>query len=101
MATSKHTTLKYKATVHVSGLDGDSPTSVHSALDDQLKKSGLQNCRITVEPEGMSRAVSRPTPAAATESTWRRQTNAGGLLLVVAAAWALWFFWWMLSAGAE
>lgn len=95
---------KYKATVHVSGLDGDSPTSVRSALDDQLKKIGIENYRVVaVEPEGWARAARRaPVPAASpTDAAWRQQTNAGGLLLVAAAAWAVWFFWWMFSAGPE
>ena len=93
---------KYRATVHVTGLDGESPTSVRSALDDQLKKSGLANCRVVVvEPEAMARAVTPAKPAVARDPAWRRQANAGGLLLVAAAAWALWFFWWMFSVGGE
>jgi hypothetical protein len=95
---------KYKATVHVTGLSGDSPTSVRTALDDQLKRIGLENCRIVnIEPENWTKAAASRPPAASpeVESAWRRQSNAGGLLLVAAAAWALWFFWWMFSAGAE
>jgi ferric-dicitrate binding protein FerR (iron transport regulator) len=95
---------KYKATVHVSGLNGDSPTSVRSALDDQLKKVGIENYRVVaVEPEGWARAAQRATATAAppNDSAWRRQANAGGLLLVAAAAWAVWFFWWMFSVGPE
>jgi hypothetical protein len=94
---------KYKATVHVTGLSGDSPTSVRTALDDQLKRIGLENCRIvTVEPENWTRAAAnRPPATPEVESAWRRQSNAGGLLLVAAAAWALWFFWWMFSVGAD
>ena len=95
---------KYKATVHVSGLDGDSPTSVRSALDDQLKKVGIENYRVVaVEPEGWSRAARRvPLPAQSpTSPALRRQADVGGLLLIAAAAWAVWFFWWMFSVGPE
>lgn len=101
---SARTMPKYKATVHVTGLSGDSPTSVRTALDDQLKKIGIENCRIVaIEPEGWARAAQRATPQAQSseDSAWRRQANAGGLLLVAAAAWAVWFFWWMFSVGPE
>jgi hypothetical protein len=95
---------KYKATVHVTGLDGDSPTSVRTALDDQLKRVGIENYRVVaIEPEGWARAAQRAPAQAvpAQEPGWRRQANAGGLLLVAAAAWAVWFFWWMFSVGPE
>ena len=93
---------KYRATVHVSGLNGESPIAVRSALDDQLKKSGIENCRVVVvEPEGMTRPAPPASSAPQPDAAWRRQANAGGLLLVAAAAWALWFFWWMFSVGGE
>jgi ferric-dicitrate binding protein FerR (iron transport regulator) len=94
---------KYRATLHLSGLSGDSPQAVQSALDALLKKRGLENCRIVrIDPEGLA---TRAAPARAAErsesSAWRRQANAGGLLLVAAAAWAIWFFWWMFSVGTD
>lgn len=92
---------KYRATVHVSGLSGDDPTAVRSALDDQLKKSGIENCRIVVEAEVRTRPI-EPQPATHhPDSTWRRQANAGGLLLVAAVVWAVWFFWWMFSVTGD
>lgn len=97
---------KYRATLQVTGIAGENPSEVRSALDEQLRKSGLDNCRIvTVEPEGLRPPRSTPARSAGQpdgrEAAWRRQANAGGLLLVAAAAWALWFFWWMFSNGAE
>ena len=103
-AAPSRTMPKYKATVHVTGLSGDSPTSVRTALDDQLKKIGIENCRVVaVEPEGWARAAQQQAAphAPSQDSAWRRQANAGGLLLVAAAAWAVWFFWWMFSVGPE
>jgi len=94
---------KYRVTLQVSGLSGDSPTAVKSALDEQLKKSGIENCRIVgIDPDGMpSRGGALVPTTGPVDSAWRRQANAGGLLLVAAAAWAIWFFWWMLSATPE
>jgi ferric-dicitrate binding protein FerR (iron transport regulator) len=96
---------KYRATVHVTGIPGDTANAVRGALEEHLKRSGLENCRVvSVDPEGLpARPVALPNrPSVANEnSAWRRQSNGGGLLLVAAAAWAIWFFWWMLSAGAE
>jgi len=96
---------KYRATVHVTGIPGDTPTAVRGALEEHLRRSGLQNYRVvSVDPEGVP---ARPAPspirasAASEDSAWRRQSNAGGLLLVAAAAWAIWFFWWMLSAAGD
>lgn len=98
-----HIMPKYRAILQVSDIAGDNPAAVRTALDEQLRKSGLENCRVvTVEPEGMrARPGPTPPPPAPPESAWRRQANAGGLLLVAAAAWALWFFWWMFSSGVE
>lgn len=94
---------KYRVTLQVSGLSGENPSEVKSALDEQLKKSGIENCRIVgIDPDGMSaRAAARAPASAPVDSAWRRQANAGGLLLVAAAAWAIWFFWWMLSTAPE
>jgi len=97
---------KFRATVQVTGISGDTPTAVRGALEEQLKRSGLENCRVvSVDPEALpGRAVPRPVHATAIadeDALWRRQSNAGGLLLVAAAAWAIWFFWWMLSVGTD
>jgi ferric-dicitrate binding protein FerR (iron transport regulator) len=95
---------KYQATVHVTGLTGEDPRAVRSALDEQLRKSGLENCRIVAidvegvpSPPALTRAAARADTAR--ETTWRREANIGGLLLIAAAAWAIWFFWWMLSSA--
>lgn len=92
---------KYQATVHVTGLSGENPRAVRSALDEKLRSSGLENCRIlTVEAEiGPSSALAGATRKAK-DATWRREANIGGLLLIAAAAWAIWFFWWMLSGSS-
>jgi ferric-dicitrate binding protein FerR (iron transport regulator) len=94
---------KYRATVQVTGMTGESPRAVRSALDEQLRKSGFENCQIvSVDLEAPPpKALMRAPAAPAVEPAWRRQANAGGLLLVAAAAWAIWFFWWMLSASSE
>lgn len=95
---------KYQATVHVTGLTGENPRAVRSALDEQLRESGLENCRIVaVDVEGAPMPAGLPQAAPATagpaKAAWRREANIGGLLLIAAAAWALWFFWWMLSSA--
>lgn len=91
---------KYRATVYVSGLTGDSPRAVRNEIDEQLRKSGLQNCRVVgidlEAPMAPRRSIdetvaSIPPPAG----------GAGGWLLIAAATWALLFFWWMLSASPE
>ena len=99
---------RYRATVQVTGIAGDTAAAVRGELEEQLRRSGLENCRVvSVDPEGLParpqapRSLARNRGVAAEDSAWRRQSNAGGLLLVAAAAWAIWFFWWMLSAGAE
>jgi len=96
---------RYRATVHVTGIAGDTATAVRGELEEQLRRSGLENCRVvSVDPEGLpARPAPLPLhkPVPGEESAWRRQSNAGGLLLVAAAAWAIWFFWWMLSASTE
>jgi hypothetical protein len=94
---------KYRATLHVSGLSGESPRAVRSALDEQLRSSGLENCHIIsidldVPDRGRAR-VGRFMDVGAPSR--REQSNAGGLLLVAAAAWAVWFVWWMLSAAPD
>ena len=88
----------------VTGLTGETPRAVRSALDEQLRKCGLENCRVVaVDIEGAPgpAPLPRPTPplAGQNEATWRREANIGGLLLIAAAAWAIWFFWWMLSSA--
>ncbi|MFN8641957.1 MAG: hypothetical protein U0802_09970 [Candidatus Binatia bacterium] len=92
---------KYRATIHVTGVIGESPTAARAAVEEQLRQGGVENCRvISVDPEGLaSRPVHRALPTNSPDPDWRRQSNAGGLLLVAAVAWAIWFFWWMLSNG--
>ena len=94
---------KYRATIYVNGVSGDTPTAARAAVEEQLKQSGLENCRVvSVDPEGLAaRPVRRPANVVNTDTEWRRQSNAGGLLLVAAVAWAIWFFWWMLSNGHD
>jgi ferric-dicitrate binding protein FerR (iron transport regulator) len=94
---------KYRATIHVSGVDSESPSAARAAVEEQLKLSGLANCRVvSVDPEGLtSRVGRRPRTPDGPDPAWRRQSNTGGLLLVAAVAWAIWFFWWMLSNGHE
>ena len=94
---------RYRATIHVTGVSGETPSAARAAVEEQLKQSGLENCRvISVDPEGLAaRPVRRPAAVNSPDPDWRRQSNAGGLLLVAAVAWAIWFFWWMLSNGHE
>lgn len=93
---------KYRATVQVSGLAGDSPRAVRSALDEQLRKSGLENCKVvTVDVDAPRLKLSSPIPVPVLDGTdepARTRIDTGGLLLVGAAAWAIWFFWLMLSS---
>lgn len=93
---------KYRATVRVSGLTGETPRAVRAALDEQLRKSGLQNCGIVAididaPPPTKVAPVRRPAPAPAR----RHQNSAGELLLVTAATLAIWFFWWILTAPPD
>lgn len=95
---------KYRATLRVSGITGESPRAVRSTLDEQLRKSGLEHCRVVsvdLDDPPQKTSVRRPPAAAPSEPAWRRQANIGGLLLVATAAWALWFFWWMLAGASE
>ncbi len=94
---------KYRATIYVNGVAGETPTAARAAVEEQLKQSGLENCRVvSVDPEGLgARPMHRPVAVTNTDTEWRRQSNAGGLLLVAAVAWAIWFFWWMLSNGHD
>ncbi len=97
---------RYRATVHFTGIAGDTATAVRGELEEQLRRSGLENCRVvSVDPEGLPLRPPPPPPvraiAPSEDSAWRRQSNAGGLLLVAAAAWAIWFFWWMLTVTSE
>jgi hypothetical protein len=89
---------KYRATVQVSGLTGDSPRAVRSALDEQLRKSGLENCRVVALDVDAPFPTAAPPRSATPPPPRGRQIDAGGLLLVGAAAWAIWFFWMMLSS---
>jgi len=95
---------KYRATVRVSGIDGESLQSVRTALDEQLRQSGLENCRIVnVEAEVPPPPVRRNGPASALKQPpiWRRQADTGAMLLVAAVAWGIWFFLWMLLGTPE
>ena len=93
---------KYRATVQVSGLTGDSPRAVRSALDEQLRQSGLENCKVvTVDVDAPRLKLSNPFPApllSDTDEPARARLDIGGLLLVGAAAWAIWFFWLIMSS---
>ncbi len=92
---------KYRATIHVSGLSGDSPRAVRAALDAELGKSGLQGCRIVaidIDAPPPPRTFSPPRRIARPA---RRPMEAGGMLLVAAAAAAIWFIWWMVTAAFE
>ena len=90
---------KYRATVQVSGLAGESPRAVRSALDAQLRQVGLEHCRVVaVDIDAPARVVDPPQPAAVSREPDRdRSIDLGALLLVGAVAWAIWFFWLLLS----
>jgi hypothetical protein len=99
---------KYRAIVHVSGLTGENPRVVRSEIDEQLRKSGLENCQVVSIDLDLPVATRRRVNEAV-ESLQPPASRAGGFLLVAAATWALlffctWallFFWWMLSAAPE
>ena len=91
---------KYRATVQVSGLAGDSPRAVRSALDEQLRNSGISNCQVvSIEIDAPQIVPKRPAEEAPRASA--AQSGTGGFLLVAAAAWAILFFYWMLTAAPE
>lgn len=93
---------KYRATLQLSGIAGDSPRAVRSTLDEQLRSSGLANCQVvSIDIDAPIETPTGPRQRSVEGSAWQSQTNLGGLLLVSAAAWAVWFFWWMLSATPE
>lgn len=94
---------KYRATIQLTGVSGETATAARAAVEEQLRLVGIENCRvISIDPEGLAaRPLPRPAAAAHPDPEWRRQSNTGGLLLVAAVAWAIWFFWWMLSNGHE
>ena len=97
---------KYRATLQVSGIRGENPHAVRSALDDQLRKSGFENCHVVridldVPPPNPSNRSYGGPGRDEVDTAWRQRSNTGGLLLAAAAAWAIWFFWWMLSGPGE
>ena len=91
---------KYRATVQVSGLTGDGPRAVRTALDEQLRKSGFEKSRVvSVEIDGPTHKsparqligkARAPRPSS-------RGLDLGGLLLIGAGAVAFWVLWslWM------
>jgi len=92
---------KYRATVQVSGLTGDGPRAVRTALDEQLRKSGFEKSRVvSLEIEGPTtrkspvRQLTGNAPAPRPSS---RGLDLGGLLLIGAGAVAFWVLWslWM------
>ena len=90
---------KYRATVQVTGIAGENPRAVRSALDEQLRNSGLQNCKVvSIDIDAPRRPDRRSTEVIAAESP-AEQIGRGGLLLAAAAAWAILFFWWVLSVS--
>jgi hypothetical protein len=89
---------KYRATVQVSGIVGESPRAVRSALDEQLRQSGLGNCEVvSIDLDAPAPVVHRRTSDVVVASAPPTQFGTGRMLLAAAAAWALLFFWWMLS----
>lgn len=91
---------KYRATVQVSGLAGESPRAVRSALDEQLRNSGLSNCQVvSIEIDAPQIVPKHPPPES--PPTRAAESGPGGFLLVAAATWAILFFWWMLTAAPE
>jgi len=89
---------KYRATVHVSGLAGDNPRAVRSALDAQLRQIGLEHWRVVaLDIDAPARVLDQPPPVIAPQPDRDRPVDPGVLLLVGAVAWAIWFFWLLLS----
>lgn len=92
---------KYRATVQVTGIAGESPRAVRSALDEQLRQIGLQNCEVvSIDLDAPTPVVRRPAAngiVASAPPAQAQHLGAGRMLLAAAAAWALLFFWWVLS----
>lgn len=90
---------KYRATVQVSGLAGENARAVRSALDEQLRKVGLEHCRVVaVDIDSPGRPLERRAVTNdAVDARRDRPVDTAALLLLGAAAWAIWFFWWMLT----
>ncbi len=95
---------KYRATVRIEGLVGDSADDVRGAVLTKLKRASLDEVRVTNVERIVPRTEMRPriTPRVApAEGAWRKESNAGGALLLVAAGWAVWFLWSMASRLIE
>jgi hypothetical protein len=93
---------KYRATVQVTGLAGESPRAVRSALDEHLRQSGLENCEVvSIDLDAPAPVVRRPAANVVAASAPPAPFVAGRMLLAAAAAWVLLFFWWMLSTAPE
>ena len=90
---------KYRAIVQVSGLSGDNPRAVRSALDAQLRQSGLPHCRVVAVDLDAPARPFQPGDAMqdGPDAPRDRPVGVGALLLVGAAAWTIWFFWLILS----
>ena len=95
---------KYRATVQVSGLTGDGPRAVRSALDEQLRKSGFEKSRVvSVEIDAPARkpAERQVALANAKPRPVNRTLEIGGLLLIGASVFAFWVLWSMLTGLPE
>jgi len=91
---------RFRATVRVEGLSGESADDVRGALQAKLERAKLEGARVVgVErsdprPERRRQIAPRVAPA---EGAWRKESNAGGILLLVAVGWAVWFFWSVIA----
>ena len=93
---------RYRAILQVSDIAGESPRAVRSALNEQLRTSGLQNCQVVrVDLDGGPIGPRPTAPTGDREPEWRQQSNLGGVLLAAAVAWAMWFFWMMMSGPPD
>jgi len=95
---------KYRATVQVSGLTGDGPRAVRSALDEQLRKSGFEKSRVvSVEIDAPARKPTERQSAAihVPRRPANRKLELSGVLLVAASVFAFWVLWSMLTGLPE
>lgn len=92
---------KYRATVRLSGLEGEDAEVVRRRLAAELRRLGPRELRVHVERDIPGHGVPAPPIARrARGRVWRqprqaRRGDGGGLLLVIAITWAIWFFWFL------
>lgn len=83
----------FRATIHVTKLEGQDSTAARGDLEEALLRVGFGQWRIVAFEDEQAVATAPPRRAASQAAMRRRAPNPGLWLLTGAVIWALWFFW--------